>query len=502
MFPTLIMLAVPRWVSLIYLVSPCNVPDGTVAARAPGDIIIGGLFPVHKTVENLANRTQPGPLHCSGFDPSMFLHVQAMIYTIEQINNSTFLPGIKLGYEIYDSCSNVITAIQATQRFLSKFNSSDSRIEVHCDYTNYNPTVKAVVGGLYSEISIVVARLLNLYLIPQVSYGSTAETLSDKAKFASFLRTVPNDNHQTIAITKLLQHLNWKRVAVIASDDAYGRAGLNSFISHAARHNICVEFHELIPIFKDEYQNAKINVAAEMIIKSTVRVILAFVRSSEIIKLFTILIQQNISKIWIASDVWSHSMQVASINDIEKVGTILGFTFKGGKIPNFRDYLKELQSFPSDDNKITQEYINFINRRDEKKPTWNNSNSQGNKSQEYHQIFEILNEPTVYDVYLAVKAIAFAVQKMFNFTQEIYNKNFNFPPWQLLSELKKVKFKTDDEQFEFDSSGDFSNGYNILKWKMENDSIQFVNVGTYNAMKEMINFSRNLAEVASSVGLS
>ncbi|XP_059501679.1 G-protein coupled receptor family C group 6 member A-like [Stegostoma tigrinum] len=428
------------------------------------------------------------------FDPSMFLHVQAMIYTIEQINNSTFLPGIKLGYEIYDSCSNVITALQATQRFLSKFNSSDSRIEVHCNYTKYNPTVKAVIGGYYSEISIIVARLLNLYLIPQVSYGSTAETLSDKAKFASFLRTVPNVNHQTNAITKLLQHLNWKRVAVIASDDAYGRAGLNSFISHTARRNICVEFHELIPILKGEYQNAKINATAEMIIKSTVRVILAFVRSSEINKLFTILIQQNISKIWIASNVWSNSQEIASINNIEKIGTILGFTFKGGKIPNFKDYLKKLHSYPSDADKIIKDYINFLNRRDETKPAWKNSNSQRNKSQECYQIVEIFYEPGIYGVYLAVKAIAYALQEMFNCTQGNCNQNFHFPPWQLLNELKNVRFKTDGEQFEFDSSGDFSNGYDIIKWKMENGSTQFINVGNYDVKKQMIAFCRNLAK--------
>ncbi|XP_060710811.1 G-protein coupled receptor family C group 6 member A-like [Hemiscyllium ocellatum] len=491
MFLTPIVFTVSFWASLLYPVGSCNIPDDIVAARAPGDIIIGGLFPVHRLVENLTHRTQPGPLHCAGFDPAMFLHVQAMIYTIEQINNSTFLPGITLGYEIYDSCSDVITAIQATQRFISKLNSSDSRIEVHCNYTDYNPNVKAVVGDLYSEISIVVARLLNLYLIPQISYGSSAETLSDKTKFASFLRTVPNDNHQTNGIAQLMEHLNWKRVAAIASDDAYGRAGLKSFTSHAARLNICVDFHELIPIFKDEYQNAKINVTAEMIVKSNAQVIIAFVRSSEIIKLFTTLIHRNISKIWIASDTWSNSAQVASIKDIDKIGTILGFTFKGGTIPNFKDYFKKFQFHPSDTNKIIKEYISFINRRDVK-PSCKNSNSQGNKYPTYSQIVEMFNEPTIYDVYLAIKAIAYALQKMFNCTQGNCNQNFNFPPWQLLNELKNVKFKTEDGQFEFDSSGDFSNGYNIVKWKMENDSIKFVNVGTYNVMKQIINFSREL----------
>ncbi|KAF3847603.1 hypothetical protein F7725_020631 [Dissostichus mawsoni] len=37
---------------------------------------------------------------------------RAMVFAIEQINNSTeLLPGIKLGYEIYDSCASVSVAV-------------------------------------------------------------------------------------------------------------------------------------------------------------------------------------------------------------------------------------------------------------------------------------------------------------------------------------------------------------------------------------------------------
>ncbi|XP_067841387.1 G-protein coupled receptor family C group 6 member A-like [Heptranchias perlo] len=473
------------WASLFHPVRLCDIPDDIVGARAPGDIIIGGLFPVHEKVENLINRTQPGPLHCSGFDLSTFLQAQAMIYSIEQINNSTLLPGVKLGYEIYDSCSDVIAAIQATTRFLSKFNSSDSSVEVHCNYTDYVPSVKAVVGDAYSEISIVVARLLNLYLIPQISHASSAETLSDKARFASFLRTIPSDIHQTKAVAKLVKHFQWNWIGAIATEDAYGRSGINSFLLHAKHLNICVAFRELIPVYNNEQQSAKINAIAEKIKNSSAEVMIAFVRASDVVKLFTVLIQQKVNKTWIASDSWSNSRQVASMNHIEKIGPILGFTFKSGTIPNFKDYLKK---YPKDANKIIKEDSNCANESVSYTKI-SIQNSRQNKSQEYYKIIETINESAIYGIYLAINATAFALQRMLNCRDGKCNQNFNFPPWQLLNELKNVNFMTEHGQFQFDHSGDSSNGYDIISWKMLKGSVQFVKVGDYDVMKKIISIN-------------
>ncbi|XP_051880865.1 G-protein coupled receptor family C group 6 member A-like [Pristis pectinata] len=196
-----------------------------------------------------------------------------MVYNIERINNSTLLPGIKLGYEIHDSCTDVAAAVQATMGFLSKFNSSDKGVAVLCNYTDYVPAAKIIVGGLYSEISIVVARILNLYLIPQISYISSAEILSDKIKFASFFRAVPSDKHQTSAIAQLIRHLRWNWVGVIATEDDYGQSAMNSFILHAQKNNICVDFRLLIPVVNSKEQDIKINETAQKIQNSTAQLL-------------------------------------------------------------------------------------------------------------------------------------------------------------------------------------------------------------------------------------
>lgn len=93
-----------------------------------------------------------------------------MIHSIEMINNSTLLSGVRLGYEIYDTCTEVTVAMAVALRFLSKFNSSREIVEFKCDYSNYMPRIKAVIGSGYSEITMAVSRMLNLQLMPQVGF--------------------------------------------------------------------------------------------------------------------------------------------------------------------------------------------------------------------------------------------------------------------------------------------------------------------------------------------
>ncbi|XP_078011696.1 G-protein coupled receptor family C group 6 member A [Phascolarctos cinereus] len=113
------------------------------------------------------------------FEISVFLQTLAMIHSIEVINNSSLLPGVKLGYEIYDTCTEITIAIAAMLRLLSKFNCSQHVVEFQCNYSNYTPRVKAVVGDSYSEITMAVSRMLNLQLILQLLEALKNVTFTD-----------------------------------------------------------------------------------------------------------------------------------------------------------------------------------------------------------------------------------------------------------------------------------------------------------------------------------
>jgi len=93
-----------------------------------------------------------------------------MRFVVEEINNSTgLLPGVKLGYQMYDMCS-VSASILATVDLLKQQHQSPSRAETEGD-TNYNrQKAVAVIGPDSSSKTFTPAALLGAYLVPQVSY--------------------------------------------------------------------------------------------------------------------------------------------------------------------------------------------------------------------------------------------------------------------------------------------------------------------------------------------
>ncbi|XP_049994213.1 G-protein coupled receptor family C group 6 member A isoform X2 [Alexandromys fortis] len=337
----------------------CHTPDDFVAITSPGHIMIGGLFAIHeKMLSSDDHPRRPQIQKCVGFEISAFLQALAMIHSIEVINNSTLLPGVKLGYEIYDTCTEVTAAVAATLRFLSKFNCSRETVTFQCDYSSYMPRVKAVIGAGYSEISMAVSRMLNLQLMPQVSYESTAEILSDKIRFPSFLRTVPSDFYQTKAMAHLIQQSGWNWIGLITTDDDYGRLALNTFAIQAAANNVCIAFKEVLPAFlSDSTIEVRINQTLEKIIaEARVNVIVVFLRKFHVFNLFTKAIERKINKIWIASDNWSTATKIITIPNIKKLGKVVGFTFRRGNMSSFHSFLQTLHRSPNDYNKPLHEF--------------------------------------------------------------------------------------------------------------------------------------------------
>ncbi|XP_067839927.1 G-protein coupled receptor family C group 6 member A [Heptranchias perlo] len=471
----------------------CEFFDDSVGTRAPGDIIIGGLFPVHEKVVHIVGLKKPEGQKCKGFDVRGLIKVLAMIHSIEMVNNSTLLPGIKLGYELYDTCTEPTMALRAALRFLSKFNSSDNCIEVQCNYTDYLPTVKAVIGAATSEVSIAVAKLLNLYLMPQISYSSSAKILSDKTRFPAFLRTIPNDDYQTKAMVKLVQRFGWNWVGTIASDDDYSRSGIDNFISQAESLGVCISFQEIIPFYSlDQIINSKIKEIVNTIINRTkVNVIVVFGKGSHIIELFKELSAYNISKVWIASDSWSTNSNITRLEGIHKIGNIVGLTFKSGNLSKFQNYVKKLPADSENMNAFLRHYQWLRTRcanvqNDDLENCISNqmyemlvNEHQGVNEATEMQIREddfLVNniEPgVVSSIQWSVTALAHALRNLLKCNEGNCRKSFDFAPWELLEELKNVNLTVEGTKIQFDPSGDFISGYDILMWKSINGKMEF-----------------------------
>lgn len=86
-----------------------------------------------------------------------------MIFAIEEINrDGKLLPNITLGYKIYDSCSTPHQALKAATELMAV---AEGKME---GTGNCHGTIPVVIGDGGSTQSLVVARFLGVFHVPQV----------------------------------------------------------------------------------------------------------------------------------------------------------------------------------------------------------------------------------------------------------------------------------------------------------------------------------------------
>ena len=167
---------------------------------------LGGLFSLH-SYENG---------QCGLLRVSLVERVEAMVYAIQEINKDpSILPGVNLTFDIRTTCSNRDRALAEALNYVHDPGSSDL-------------PVSAIMGPAFSDSSILVASILNLFEIPQISYTSTAAALSDKSRYGYFFRTIPSDALQSRVIANLIQEFGWTYIFAFYSADPYGEGGISS----------------------------------------------------------------------------------------------------------------------------------------------------------------------------------------------------------------------------------------------------------------------------------
>nr|XP_061798667.1 G-protein coupled receptor family C group 6 member A-like [Nerophis lumbriciformis] len=438
-------------------------------AYLPGDIIIGGLFPLHLQT----NRTTiPEPVSCSHYSYQIFLQTQVMIYAIREVNQRTprLLSNITLGYHIYDTCGDVSLAIRAALELVKDWSDPET-----CS-TNAQfgpPKLMAVVGERFSEVSIAVSRILALSSIPQISYASTSELLSRKLKFPTFLRTISSDEYQTKAIAELVKQFNWKSVAIIGSDDEYGKYGSDRLSYHFRKtKDICIEFIEILPGYfsqNNSKTHKRLSELVEKVNKSIAEAIVIFTKGSNVDIIMEAAIKHKVDRTWIASDSWSTSSTLASLPGIELAGQVFGFNSQRNTVPGFKDYI--ISRFNGTTNAILDYHLthyplcsNWSGEDRDVNCTLRNSIKEKGQCVDIKCLASHMDEDETYNIYLAVQVIVEGIRRLLRCDHQKCEKPAKFTALELLMEIKKVNFTVDTTNLFFDSNGDPSLGYDILYW--------------------------------------
>ncbi|XP_070781968.1 G-protein coupled receptor family C group 6 member A-like isoform X2 [Enoplosus armatus] len=385
-----------------------------------------------------------------------------MVQAVEDVNKRQELGNLTLGYCILDSCSDVTTALRNTLSFRR-----NEGVE------QPSPPVLAVIGGYYSETSIAVTRQLNLEYIPQISYGATSGLLSDKTRFPSFMRTVPEDDHQALAITNILKIHQWTWVGVVTTDGDYGRYAIERLQQHAVDHNICFAFTSILPdVLGDDALKDHTKATVKSITENAnVKVIVSFAKHYHMMYLFRSLLKdpRGRGKVWVASDNWSQSANVLGNWSLSDVGTIFGTTLKSGNPTRFKQYLSNLDVNP-DHHKNNAFLSAFLKNQHQQRVKRDEPVMPNDTATEV--LMKMIYPYAVYSVELAVRAIAQAVADLC--VNRDCKTSQRLQPLELRGALRKAKFHMDGKNYSFDNRGDLNSGYDVILWRQSSPT--FVDV--------------------------
>ncbi|KAH8385424.1 hypothetical protein KR009_002228, partial [Drosophila setifemur] len=345
------------WTTVAHLKGYSNThTQDTVSVSLPGDIILGGLFPVHEKGDG----APCGPkVYNRGVQ-----RLEAMLYAIDRVNNdSTILPGITIGVHILDTCSRDTYALNQSLQFVraslnnldtSAFECSDASSPQLRKNTSLGP-VFGVIGGSYSSVSLQVANLLRLFHIPQISPASTAKTLSDKSRFDLFARTVPPDTFQSVALVDIIKNFNWSYVSTIHSEGSYGEYGIEAFHKEATERHVCIATAEKVPSAADEKVFDLI--ISKLQKKPNARGVVLFTRAEDARRILQAAKRGNLSQPfhWIASDGWGKQQKLLEgLEDIAE-GAIT-VELQSEIIEDFDSYMMQLTPSTNQRNPWFAEY--------------------------------------------------------------------------------------------------------------------------------------------------
>ncbi|XP_013857143.1 taste receptor type 1 member 1 [Austrofundulus limnaeus] len=413
-----------------------------------GDYSFAGLFPLHYTggpTDGL-----PALVPCDQGRPNKhaFHLMQAMRFAVEEINNDTgpqpLLPGVKLGYQIYDICSGPASVL-ATLDLL----------EQQQPHSSSPQKAVGVIGPDSSSKSFTTASLLGAYLVPEISYEASNEMLSNTLLYPSFFRTIPSDKNQVAAMIQLLVQFNWTWIALLGSDNDYGLQGMQSLLEQAPQHDICIPYQGIIPSATADTVQTMRNMV-ENILKTKVNTIVVFSSKTIFHDFLPFVLERNVTdKVWIGTEDWSPSTLISQIPGIQTIGTVIGVAIKDAAIFGFKDF----------ERRVVEAAVQHVSSS-------NVSASSSNDCLQSTDLYSLaVNNFTTdtydttssFNVYKAVYALAHALHEALGCdVGECSKRTVN--PYELLPLLQKVRFSLYNTSVYFDINGDPLTGYDIVSW--------------------------------------
>ncbi|XP_071082339.1 metabotropic glutamate receptor 8-like [Haliotis cracherodii] len=447
-----------------------------------GDVIFGGLFPMHE-------KGQQGQSCGSLKKEKGIQRLEAMLYAIDRINNDDeLLPGLDIGLHILDTCSFDTYALEQCMDFIKAQLSTIDQEDYKCA-DGRSPKIRplhpvaGVIGAASSPVSIMVANILRLFKIPQISYASSSVDLSDKTRFEYFSRVVAPDTYQAQAMVDIAKAFGWNYVNTLADDGTYGEKGIGAFEDKAKKSGVCVSKSLRIP--RSVNETTFRNIVEELFKDdNNARAVVMFVNEDNCRDILKALVKLNRTSHLnlLASDSWGAKIHPVFSQEVAAEGTVTILP-KRQIIPEFDEYFLNLKPENNTRNLWFEDYWEEVFDCSLKPSALNRCD--GTESLKDGRLVYI-QEGLVQFVIDSVYALAHAVQDMLR--SRCYHRNLKLckhinklAGQELLWFIRNVSFTgIGGSRVTFDSFGDGVGRYDIYQYqKMSNNDYDYVQIGEW-----------------------
>ncbi|XP_072753818.1 uncharacterized protein [Anoplolepis gracilipes] len=452
------------------------------SAVVEGDLVLGGLMMVHEREDTITC----GPVMPQGGIQAL----EAMLYTLDKLNDQEIVPGVKIGAHILDDCDKDTYGLEMAVDFIKGSISNIDGAEYHCNKTAVRKVISGVVGAASSVTSIQVANLLRLFRIPQVSFFSTSPELSNKQRFEYFTRTIPSDHYQVKAMVDIVLTMGWSYVSIIYEESNYGIKAFEELEELLGKHNICIAIKE--KLVKDSGVAEEIaydNIVLKLLTKPRARGCIIFGSDQEVAGVMRAVRRCNATGAfsWIGSDGWSARGLVSNGNEPEVEGT-LSVQPQANPVKGFEEYFLNLTV---ENNRRNPWFVEFW--EDHFKCRYPNA-SRTPYNKKYTKVCtteeRLTKQNTAFEDQLqfvsdAVMAFAYAFRDMHldlcHGKPGLCDAMKPTKGTTLLQYLRKVDFEgLSGDKFRFDKNGDGPARYNIIHFKqIERGKYKWIRVGKY-----------------------
>uniref|UniRef100_A0A7N8XXZ8 G-protein coupled receptors family 3 profile domain-containing protein n=1 Tax=Mastacembelus armatus TaxID=205130 RepID=A0A7N8XXZ8_9TELE len=359
-----------------------------------------------------------------------------MIFAVEEINNSTdLLPGISLGYKMYDTCGSVARSVRAALALANGNEAVSAPSEEQC-------TKPAQVQAIIGEASKI-----------------------DKAVIA----VVKNFNK---SLAQLVKHFGWTWVGAIRTNDDYGNNGMATFTETAQQLGICLEYS--VPFFRTDSPD-KIRKIIDIIKASTSKVIVAFLSYLDMDVLKHEMSKHNMTGYqWVGSEGWIFDSQTAETDRHHILDGAIGLSIPKAHVSGMREFILNVKPLNSSGHEIFTEFWETLfscKFKQSESSTGNERECTGHEDLTGVQngFTDMSLMPIFNNVYKGVYAVAHALHSILG-----CNKTCQY-------KVQLDPLTVRDEVY-FNQNGEPPAKYEIINWQpKENGFVDFVTVGLYDA---------------------